>query len=139
MSVRFAALATTDRPLWAVWARERDAPEGVAPIDWMLVTTVAVYTVGDALERIAWYGRREGVEVFGTILKSGCRLRQLASEGRLEACLAVDMVVAWRMHYLASSGRANPENSDAERKVPAPCPAHRRAADPEPLHRAHGA
>jgi hypothetical protein len=37
------------------------------------------------------------------------------------------------------SARGNPENSDAEREVPAPGPAHRRTADPEPLHRAHGA
>jgi hypothetical protein len=140
LSVRFAPLAAKPNlPLWAVWAREHDAPEGVAPIDWMLVTTVAVSTVGDALERIAWYARRSGIEVFRTILKSGRRVRQLANEGRLEACLAIDMVVAWRMHYLASSGRANPENSDAERKVPAPRAAHRRAADPEPLHRTHGA
>jgi hypothetical protein len=140
LSVRFAALAAgPNLPLWAVWARERHAPAGVAPIDWMLVTTVAVDTVGDALERVAWYARREGFEVFQAILESGCRIRQLASQERLEACLAIDMVVAWRMHYLASSGRRNPENSDAERTVPAPGPAHRRTADPEPLHRAHGA
>ena len=37
------------------------------------------------------------------------------------------------------AGRGNPENSDAEREVPAPGPAHRRTADPEPLHRTHGA
>jgi Domain of unknown function (DUF4338)/Transposase DNA-binding len=140
LSVRFAPLAAKPNlPLWAVWARERRAPEGVAPIDWLLVTTVAVNTVGDALERIAWYARRSGSEVFRTILESGCRVRQLASEERLEACLAIDMVVAWRMQYLASSGRANPENSDAKRRLPAAEAAHRRVADPQPLHRAHGA
>ena len=140
LSVRFAALAAgPNLPLWAVWARERHAPAGVAPIDWMLVTTVAVDTVGDALERVAWYARREGFEVFQAILESSCRIRQLASQERLEACLAIDMVVASRMHYLTSAGRRNPENSDAERTVPAPGPAHRRTADPEPLHRAHGA
>jgi hypothetical protein len=119
--------------------RERHAPEGVAAIDWMLVTTVAVDTLGDALERLAWYARCAGVEVFRTILQSGCRVRQLVSQERLEACLAIDMVVAWRRHYLASSGRATAENSDAESEIPATGPAHRRTADPEPLHRAHGA
>ena len=137
ISVRFAPLALAakpDLPLWAIWARERDAPEGVAPIDWMLVTTVAVSTVGDALERIAWYARRSGSEVFQAILKSGRRVRELASEERLQACLAIDMVVAWRLHYLASSGRANPENGDAKRRLPAPEASHRRTADPQPLH-----
>ena len=82
---------------------------------------------------------RRGFEVFQAILASGCRIRRLASLKRLEACLAIDMVVAWRMHYLASSGRSAPENSDAQRKISATGPAHRRTADPEPLHRAHGA
>ena len=137
VKVRFAVLAT-DIPLWIVWAKEIDAPVGTVPVDWTLVTTVAVETVGDALERAAWYARREGLEMFQAILESGRRVRQLESQERLEACLAIDMVVAWRMHYLASSGRGNPENSDAERALPAAGPAHRRAADPEPLHRAHG-
>jgi Domain of unknown function (DUF4338)/Transposase DNA-binding len=144
VSVRFARLALPampDRSLWAVWAWESDAPEGVAPIDWMLVTTVAVNTVADAHERVGWYARRAGVEVFQTILKSGCRIeeRQLATVDRLQACLAIDMVVAWRRHYLAVSGRAHPENSDAKRRVSAARTAHRRAADPQPLHRTHGA
>jgi hypothetical protein len=140
LSVRFAPLpAKPNLPLWAVWARETVAPVGVAPIDWMLVTTVPVDTVGDAFECVAWYARRGGVEVFQAILASGCRVRQLAGQRRLEACLAIDMVVAWRRHYLACSGRGTPENGDAERTLPAPGPAHRGTANPEPLHRAPGA
>ena len=144
VSMRFARLALPakpDLPLWAVWVGERDAPEGVAPIDWMLVTTVAVNTVCDAHERVDWYARRTGIEVFRTILKSGCCVedRRLATVDRLQACLAIDMVVAWRRHYLAVSGRAHAEMSDAKSKVPAARTAHRRAADPQPLHRAHGA
>jgi hypothetical protein len=129
------------RPDTSSGLRECDAPEGVEPINWMLVTTVTVNTLNHALERVDWYARRSGMEVFQTILKSGCRVedRQLATVDRLQACLAIDMVVAWRIHYLASSARAHPENSDAKRKVPAPRIAHRRAPDPEPLHRAHGA
>ncbi|MBV8421652.1 MAG: IS4 family transposase, partial [Hyphomicrobiales bacterium] len=45
------------------------------------------------------------------ILKSGCRIedRQLGTADRLETCLAIDMVVAWRIHYLTWLGRATPE------------------------------
>jgi hypothetical protein len=138
LSVRFSALAT-NRPLWAIWAKERKAPEGAAPIDWLLVTSVAVDSVGDALKRIAWYACRSGIEVFRTILDSSCHVRRLVTAERLEACLAIDLVVAWRLHYLASSGRAPAERSDAKTTLPAAKAAHRRAADPEPLHRAHGA
>jgi len=140
VAVRFAPLsAKPNIPLWAVWARETDAPVDVAPIDWMLVTTAPVDSVGEALECVAWYACRAGVVVFQAILESGCRIRQLANQQRLEACLAIDLVVAWRRHYLACSGRGTAENGDAERTLPAAGPAHRSAADPEPLHRAHGA
>jgi hypothetical protein len=144
VNVRFAAItfaSMPDLPLWAVWARQCAAGEGFEPIEWKLLTTVAVNTVGDALERVQWYARRSEREGFRHILKDGCRVedRQLRAAGRLEACLAIDMVVAWRMHHLASLGSATAENSDAKRKVPAPRIAHRRAPDPEPLHRAHGA
>jgi hypothetical protein len=35
-------------------------------------------------------------------LKSGCRIeqRQLGQADRIEACLAIDLVVAWRIYYL---------------------------------------
>ena len=35
--------------------------------------------------------------------------RQLESARRISICLAVDMVVAWRIHYLTMQGRETPE------------------------------
>ena len=45
------------------------------------------------------------------ILKSGCRVeeRQLGTVARLENCLALDMVVAWRILYMTRLGRRTPE------------------------------
>lgn len=45
------------------------------------------------------------------MLKSGCQIetRQLAGADRLEACLAIDMVVAWRIYHLAKLGRETPD------------------------------
>jgi hypothetical protein len=44
-------------------------------------------------------------------LKSGCRIeqRQLAQADRLEACLAIDLVVAWRIYHLCKLGREVPQ------------------------------
>jgi len=43
-------------PVWAVAVREETPPAGVAdPLDWLLLTTVAVLTPADALERVDWY------------------------------------------------------------------------------------
>ena len=46
----------------------------------MLLTTVPVASLDDALQRIQWYTRRWGIEVFHRIIKSGCRIedRQFA-------------------------------------------------------------
>jgi hypothetical protein len=49
--------------LWAVQVVEVDAPADVPAIEWMLLTTVAVSSVADAVERVEWYGCRWGIEV----------------------------------------------------------------------------
>lgn len=53
-----------------------------------------------------------GIEVFHRTLKGGCRLkdRQLGTAQRLQACLGVDMVVAWRLYPLTPLGREVPEH-----------------------------
>jgi hypothetical protein len=45
-------------------------------------------------------------------LKSGCRIkdRQLGTATRLQACLGIDMVVAWRIYHLAMLGREVPDH-----------------------------
>ena len=65
----------------------------------------------EALERLAWYTRRWGIEVYHKTIKSGCRIeeRQLATVPRLENCLAIDLVVAWRIVHLMMLGRDTPE------------------------------
>lgn len=96
-----------------VWAREIGAPAGVEPLDWMLLTTVPTDIFHEACERLTWYAKRWGIEIYHRILKSGCKIeeRQLTGADRLEACLAIDPVVAWRAHgvrqyRLASARRA---------------------------------
>ena len=44
--------------LWAVLAQETDAPEGIPPLCWMLLTTCRVCTFEDAIEKLAWYTKR---------------------------------------------------------------------------------
>jgi hypothetical protein len=98
--------------LWAVYAREVGHSAKVkSPLEWMLLTTVAVATFAQASERLAWYTRRWGIEIYHRTLKSGCRIedRRLGSADRLEACLAIDMVVAWRIYHLAKLGRETPD------------------------------
>ena len=64
-----------------------------------------------ACEKVSWYTLRWGIEVYHRTLKSGCRIeqRQLGKAERLEACLAIDLVVAWRIFHLAKLGREVPD------------------------------
>ena len=120
MEVRYAAvnLAPAKKnggepiPVWAVLAQERDAPEGVTPLEWMLLTTMPVTNLDEAIEKLKWYALRWGIEVLHRTLKSGCRIeqRQLGNADRIEACLAIDMVVAWRIYYLNKLGRETPQS-----------------------------
>jgi len=97
--------------VWAVWAIEPHPPPGVEPIEWLLLTTVPVGTVDDALERLAWYAARWGIEVWHKVLKSGCRIedRQLETAERLIRCLTLYSVIAWRILYATMLARAVPD------------------------------
>jgi len=120
MELRFAAVTLKPPagkpdlpplPMTVVLAREPNPPPGVAGLEWMLLTSVPVAGLADAIERVQWYARRWGIEVFHRVLKSGCKIeaRQLGTADRLEACLAIDAVVAWRIHHLTYLGRATPD------------------------------
>ena len=96
--------------VWGVSAREQRPPEGIEPIEWMLLTTSEVNSFEQAIEVLTWYTRRWGIEVYHRTLKSGCKIeeRQLGAADRIEACLAIDMVVAWRIFHLTKLGREIP-------------------------------
>lgn len=98
-------------PVWAVYVTEQASPLVHEPIEWMLLTTVEVKSFKEAQRRVEWYSGRWGIEVYHRTLKSGCRIkdRQLETADRLETCLGVDMVVAWRIYYLTMLGREQPD------------------------------
>ncbi|MDP2945945.1 MAG: IS4 family transposase, partial [bacterium] len=97
--------------VWAVYVLEQTCATVASPIEWMLLTMVEVKSFFDAQKRVEWYSGRWGIEVYHRTLKSGCRIldRQLGTADRLETCLGVDMVVAWRVYHLAMLGREIPE------------------------------
>jgi hypothetical protein len=120
LTIRHAAVTLCppqDKPqlppisVWAVLAKEEKAPKGAEPIDWLVLTTVPVETFEDAVEKLQWYAKRWTIEVFHRTLKSGCRIedRQLQNAERIETCLAIDMVIAWRICHLVKLGREVPD------------------------------
>jgi len=103
-----------DIELWAVYAVETDYPQEVtSPLEWMLLTTIAVKSFAQARRCLKWYATRWGIEEYHRTLKTGCRIkdRMLRTVDRLESCLAIDMVVAWRVSWLTKQARETPEVS----------------------------
>lgn len=120
LEIRFAQVKLKPPPrkkalgelsIQAIYARESDAPDGVTPLQWMLLTTCKIKSFEDAVEKLDWYCNRWGIEIYHRTLKSGCKIesRQLGSANRIEACLAIDMVIAWRIYYLTKLGRETPD------------------------------
>lgn len=96
-------------------ASEVNAPAGVKPIVWRLLSNRVAATLQEASELIDWYRARWEIELFFLILKEGCRVErlQLSDKDRLESALAIYLVIAWRINRLMRLGRTVPE-LDAE-------------------------
>jgi hypothetical protein len=97
--------------VWAVYVVEEHPPAGVAALEWLLLHTAPVATVAVAVERVEWYGVRFGIEVWHKVLKSGCRIeaRQLETADRLQRCLPLYSILAWRILYATLLSRTLPE------------------------------
>jgi hypothetical protein len=96
--------------LHAVWVREIDPPEGEDPLEWMLLTDMAVNNWEQAVEKVQWYCLRWRIEEWHRILKTGCRVekREFGTALNLQRALAFDLIVAWRTLMLIKLNREAP-------------------------------
>lgn len=97
--------------LFAVSILERHPPPGVSAIQWILLTTLEVRSLKQALKCVRWYCRRWRIEEWHRVLKSGCRIleHQNHTAEVLARTIAIDAVIAWRIMALALLGRHTPE------------------------------
>ncbi len=97
--------------VWAVYVTEVNPPSEKDAVEWMLLTTVEVNDFEQALEKVDWYKKRWGIEEYHKTIKSVCRIesRQLADRTVWENCLAVDLVVAWRIEHIKKLSRHKPQ------------------------------
>lgn len=94
-----------------VLVREVHAPPDEEPIEWLLLTSLPVESAEQAREVIQYYCVRWMIEILFRVLKSGCRVEKRRFEDleRLQVCLAVYLIVAWRTLYVCRLGRACPD------------------------------
>lgn len=102
--------------VWVVRVWELDAPEGVEPLEWVLLTSLPVESVEPAWERVGWYRRRWIVEDYHQALKTGCRMeeRQVRSYEGLRRLLGLLAPTAVRVLQLRTLARQQPERPAQE-------------------------
>ena len=97
--------------VWVIPVWEPDPPEGVEPLEWVLLSSLPTETREQAEERVEWYRARWMVEDFHQGLKTGCQIeqRQMQTYEGLRTILGVLAPLAVRLMQLRSASRQDPE------------------------------
>lgn len=95
----------------AVLVREVDFPQGVEPIEWLLLTSLPIDARGEVEKVVEGYSGRWAIEPLFRTLKTGCRVEKLRLESieRLKPCVALYLIVAWRVQFTTMLGRECPD------------------------------
>lgn len=97
--------------IWVVRAWEPNPPEGVEPVEWVLLTSCPVTNLDEARQRVAWYSRRWLCEDFFQCLKTGCRIEQsqLDHGDDIRRLLGFSIPIAARLLQLRQAVRLVPD------------------------------
>lgn len=97
--------------VWAVRAVEVGAPEGEEPLEWVLLSSLAASSMEQACQIIDHYMVRWQIETYFRVLKGTCRVEalQLRGQGRLERCIVLKKIAAWRALFVTHLARLSPE------------------------------
>ena len=103
-----------------VVVQEVNAPQGLKPICWVLLTSLPVDTFAQAWQVIEDYECRWLIEEYHKVLKSGCSIEShaLRTADRLEALMGLITVVAVRLLQLKTIAKQTPATK-ARHRVPA--------------------
>ncbi len=95
----------------AVLVQEINPPVGEDPVTWLLLTSLPAETFEQASVIVDYYLCRWQIEMFFKVLKSGCKIedRQFETADRIKPCIALLMIVAWRVMYVTMLGRECPD------------------------------
>ena len=94
-----------------IGATEQSPPAGSDSISWVLLTNLPVKDFESATEKVRWYGRRWGIEIWHKVLKSGCKVEDcmLEEAERLKRYLTLFSIIGVRLMHVAYLARAQPD------------------------------
>jgi len=95
---------------------EEAPPEGTKPIEWFLLTSLAINSLEDAEKCVQYYRFRWRIEDWHRVLKSGCRTEDIAhhTAERLKRAIAINLVIAWRIMLMTLLGRDEQDHAPEE-------------------------
>jgi hypothetical protein len=101
-SVKHKTQRLPSLPMYAIQVIEKNKPLDTTPLEWMLLTNIAVNNFEEAVEKIKWYCMRWKIKIFHKILKSGLRVEEcrLSTGKRLTRYLTVMSIISWRIFLL---------------------------------------
>ena len=93
----------------AIMLCEENPPPGVKAVNWVLLTTLPINTIEEVLQSIRMYCMRWKIEVYFKILKN-CDIEELKliDPSRLKTCIALYMIVAWRLLLIQHIAKVHP-------------------------------
>jgi hypothetical protein len=97
--------------IWVIHAVESAPPEGTEAVEWFLLTTIDMTSAEDAVRCLRWYCLRWRIEDWHRVLKTGCRIEQVAhnTAERIRRAIAINLVIAWRIMLMTLLGRETPD------------------------------
>ena len=109
-SIRHKTERLPSLQMYAIQIIEKKEPLGTKPLEWMLLTNIAVNNFEEAVEKVKWYCLRWKIEVFHKILKSGLKVEEcrLGAGERLIKYLTVMSIIAWRIFFITLIARSSP-------------------------------
>jgi len=95
----------------AILVKEEKPPAGEEPIEWLLLTSLPIGTFAEVKTVLDYYCCRWEIEIYFRTLKSGCKIEELQFErqDRFEVCMAMYMIIAWRVLHVLMLGRECPK------------------------------
>jgi hypothetical protein len=105
---RHGAYVAQPLEVWAVRVWEPVPPVGEEPLEWVLLSNVAVESEADGHRAVSWYEQRPIVEEYHKGMKTGCRIESMQFDAmeRLEPSIAVLSMVTTTLLQLRDAARA---------------------------------
>jgi len=97
-----------------ILVHEQNPPDDSEAIKWILLTTLEINILEDALKYVRWYSYRWLIERYHYVLKSGCNIENLQLEDNTDKAVAFYSIIACLLLQMTYQARLKSEVSCEE-------------------------